>query len=253
VICPGGSSSCPDGDTCCVIGGGCCPGLNSACCANNKCCPQGNLCCPTGCCPSSYPVCCANNRCCPEGTQCGADNKCYAVSGGNTYPALLGLSQVSKKKSVVPRNATKVQNVVCPGSAEECLDGNTCCLTLAGNYGCCPDANAVCCADLKSCCPHNTKCGKPGDDHCYLSGQAPRKTMEMTAAKQKKVSSSSIICPGGGSCPDGNTCCPGGCCPQANANCCSDGQHCCPGGYTCGPDKCYASSSSHPLLMLKTQ
>ncbi|CAF1420698.1 unnamed protein product [Adineta ricciae] len=55
---------------------------------------------------------------------------------------------------------------------------------------------------------------------------------------KERAANNSVPCPGGSSCPDGNTCCQlssgqYGCCPLADAVCCSDHLHCCPNGYTC--------------------
>ena len=34
--------------------------------------------------------------------------------------------------------ANEVNKVVCPDGKSECQDGNTCCKTSSGGYGCCP-------------------------------------------------------------------------------------------------------------------
>ena len=35
----------------------------------------------------------------------------------------------------------QVENVICPGSASQCPDGNTCCKLASGEWGCCPIPN----------------------------------------------------------------------------------------------------------------
>lgn len=44
----------------------------------------------------------------------------------------------------------------CPED-ESCSSGETCCVTNAGDLGCCPYENAVCC-DSNYCCPGGMKC-----------------------------------------------------------------------------------------------
>ena len=41
-----------------------------------------------------------------------------------------------------------------------CPDGQTCCYTFGGSYGCCPYSDAVCCYDGDHCCPSSF-------DYCY--------------------------------------------------------------------------------------
>lgn len=43
-------------------------------------------------------------------------------------------------------------------SGQSCPDGDTCCDTTSGIYGCCPLPNASCCSDKKHCCPNGYKC-----------------------------------------------------------------------------------------------
>jgi hypothetical protein len=47
---------------------------------------------------------------------------------------------------------------VCPDQSSLCPLGNTCCLRASGEYGCCPDLNAVCCSDGEHCCPEGNTC-----------------------------------------------------------------------------------------------
>jgi len=56
-----------------------------------------------------------------------------------------------------PSAGTPSELVICP-SGSMCPDANTCCLTKAGRYGCCPLPDAVCCSDMRTCCPHGTTC-----------------------------------------------------------------------------------------------
>ena len=60
----------------------------------------------------------------------------------------------------------KLQSVVCPDGQSECPDGNTCCKTSSGEYGCCPLPKAVCCSDGVHCCPNGYTCGGGKNNSC---------------------------------------------------------------------------------------
>uniref|UniRef100_H2Z610 Granulins domain-containing protein n=1 Tax=Ciona savignyi TaxID=51511 RepID=H2Z610_CIOSA len=144
--------------------------------------------------------------------------------------------------------------VVCPDGQSQCPDGNTCCKLASGQYGCCPQPNAVCCSDHIHCCPEGYTCNVGG-------GTCVKQTNSeilpwFTKTDSLAINSGMVVCPDGQSeCPDGNTCCKlasgqYGCCPQPNAVCCSDHIHCCPEGYTCnvGGGTCVKQSNSQMLV-----
>lgn len=152
-----------------------------------------------------------------------------------------------------PGPGLPVLNVVCPGSAKECPDGNTCCALGNGNFGCCPKLHAVCCSDKKHCCAEGYTCSQ-GDGQC-LKASFTHPLLEL-ATPSDLPSSPEITCPDGKqSCPTGDTCCKVsdtsyGCCPKPNAVCCSDMKHCCPEGYMCdiATGKCQQGVLAHPLM-----
>ena len=208
IICPNGKSECPDGETCCRVSSdyfGCCHFSNAVCCADLK-------------------------HCCPSGYTCGSDGNCMR-------------SQVTilEKKPAIRGSFTNVTEVHCP-DGKVCPDGNTCCQTLSGSYGCCPREDAVCCSDRVHCCPNGFQCKSDG-------------TCSKVDDVKKILKLDSVECPDGGKCPDGNTCCAKsgnkyGCCTYPNAACCSDGIHCCPSGYTCDTTRgiCFKRDSVMPMM-----
>ena len=295
VDCPDGKSECANGQTCCKEKSGiygCCPESHGVCCpdmihccpggykcndATGKCepgyeaipfltqlqamntpeivcpdggkCPSGNTCCETGdgtygCCPQPNAVCCPDKvHCCPEGSKCGAT---YCEKGDEAIPFLTKLQAVTNTP----------ENVICPDGKSECANGQTCCMTKSGNYGCCPQSNAVCCPDKVHCCPGGYKCNdatgkcEPGYEAIPFLNRLPAMNTPITEAAPKNVK-----CPGDGECPDKNTCCETstgiyGCCPKANAVCCPDKMHCCPNGYIChdSDEKCLKKATSVPFL-----
>lgn len=121
--------------------------------------------------------------------------------------------------------------LICPDGGM-CEDGNTCCQTSSGGYGCCPLPNAECCSDHLHCCYQGTLCDL---EHSKCVNKTHvLNWVERVATKQKAV-----VCPDEKSeCPDDTTCCQlpdrsWGCCPMKNAVCCEDKQHCCPEGTIC--------------------
>ena len=235
VICPDGSE-CPDSTTCCPSssgGYGCCPNGYPVCCSDGK-----------SCCPSDYAVCCSDGKhCCPSGYTCnGANGTCSRQ--GSVIPSF---------KKMASKKVTNLKNVICPDGQSECPDSNTCCKLSSGQWGCCPQENAVCCSDGKHCCPSGYTCDV-SDGTC--TRQASVIPMLKKTASKKVTNLKNVICPDGQSeCPDSNTCCKlssgqWGCCPQENAVCCSDGKHCCPSGYTCdvSDGTCTRQASVIPML-----
>ena len=221
VICPDGQSECPDSNTCCKLSSGdwgCCPQVNAVCCSDGK-------------------------HCCPSGYTCNlADGTCTRQA--STIPML---KKMSSKK------VTNLKNVICPDGQSECPDSNTCCKLSSGDWGCCPQVNAVCCSDGEHCCPSGYTCNVAGGTCTRQSSVIP---MLKKMSSKKVTNLKNVICPDGQSeCPDSNTCCKlssgdWGCCPQVNAVCCSDGKHCCPSGYTCNlaDGTCTRQASTIPML-----
>ncbi len=72
------------------------------------------------------------------------------------YPTFLQPLPLQRSARAV---ATMESIVVCPDGGTSCPSGNTCCLLLHGEYGCCPLTNGVCCSDGEHCCPEGYTCG----------------------------------------------------------------------------------------------
>lgn len=121
--------------------------------------------------------------------------------------------------------------LICPDGGM-CEDGNTCCLTPSGGYGCCPLPHAECCSDHLHCCYQGTLCDL---EH----SKCVNKTHVLDWVEKVEAKLQAVVCPDGESeCPDDTTCCQmpdggWGCCPMKNAVCCDDRKHCCPQGTTC--------------------
>ncbi|XP_060727012.1 granulin b isoform X1 [Tachysurus vachellii] len=143
--------------------------------------------------------------------------------------------------------------LICPDGGM-CDNGNTCCQTSWGGYGCCPLPNAECCSDHLHCCHEGTLCDT---EH----GTCVNKTHSLewvrrVSAKQITLPQA-VVCPDQESeCPDDTTCCQmpdgiWGCCPMPNAVCCEDRRHCCPEGTSCdiAHSRCVSAvRGSIPLL-----
>ncbi|KAM7307095.1 progranulin isoform X5 [Ixodes scapularis] len=130
IRCPDGNF-CQDGQTCCLLSGG-----------------------RYGCCPYPHAVCCSDHAsCCPEGYRCKVSTR-SCVAGNSTLPMLKKIDTIggSPLKEPVP-----VERVRCP-DGNYCQDGQTCCLTTGGRFGCCPYPHAECCSDYASCCPEGYRC-----------------------------------------------------------------------------------------------
>nr|AJD81432.1 granulin epithelin precursor variant 1 [Pinctada fucata] len=214
IVCPDQKSMCPNGNTCCQLASG-----------------------QYGCCPKPNAVCCADHiHCCPEGTTCDVSSgKCN--KGNNVIDWLEKLP--SKKLTSDVSVSTK--KVICPDGQSQCNEGSTCCKLASGQYGCCPQPNAVCCADHVHCCPHDYTCDV-SSGHCTKGNNVIAWLEKLPSTKlitDVSVSTQNVICPDGQSqCKDGSTCCKlasgqYGCCPIPKAVCCSDHVHCCPHDYKC--------------------
>ncbi|XP_069490386.1 progranulin isoform X2 [Ambystoma mexicanum] len=219
------TASCPDGSTCCkTVSGGwaCCPLLNAVCCSDH-----------VHCCPSDYTCDIEQGTC----------------SQGNNLVALF-----TKTPAIVTELHRSLE-IRCDDSTS-CADGNTCCKTTTGEWGCCPMLQAVCCTDHIHCCPNGYTCDVEKETCDQGEQSIPWLTkiasiVEVTAKRSKDVQ-----CDDTSSCEDGNTCCKtssGGwaCCPLPNAVCCSDHVHCCPNGYTCDVEQgsCHQGHESTPWLI----
>ncbi|KAL2102042.1 hypothetical protein ACEWY4_003803 [Coilia grayii] len=131
--------------------------------------------------------------------------------------------------------------LICPDGGM-CEDGDTCCKTLSGGYGCCPLPNAECCSDHLHCCFQGTLCD-------LVHSRCVNKSVSLPLVKRRPARPAipalvwadvrAVICPDQESeCPDGTTCCQlpdgtWGCCPLAKAVCCEDKRHCCPENTKC--------------------
>ncbi|XP_055763448.1 progranulin-like isoform X2 [Salvelinus fontinalis] len=154
-----------------------------------------------------------------------SDSLAMTVQIGVACLALLGLTSA----------------LICPDGGM-CAEGNTCCKTPSGGYGCCPLPNAECCSDHLHCCYEGTVCD-------LVHSKCLNKTVSLPWVRRVPAKRligplmlegvKAVICPDGeAECPDDTTCCelPGGswgCCPMAKAVCCEDKMHCCPEGTKC--------------------
>ncbi|XP_063328488.1 granulin a [Pelmatolapia mariae] len=245
------------------------PSGNNVKCDDTKSCPDGNTCCKTkdgswGCCPLPEAVCCDDHEtCCPSGTTCDtATGSCNGPSGSTPMlkklPAFLTGGRPAEEK----KKEKEGNNVKCDDTTS-CPDGNTCCKTKDGSWGCCPLPEAVCCDDHETCCPSGTTCdtatgscnGPSGSTPmlkklpAFLTGGRPAEE------KKKEKEGNNVKCDDTTSCPDGNTCCKTkdgswGCCPLPEAVCCDDHETCCPSGTTCdtATGSCNGPSGSTPML-----
>ncbi|XP_062847915.1 granulin b [Trichomycterus rosablanca] len=143
--------------------------------------------------------------------------------------------------------------LLCPDGGM-CDDGNTCCQTPSGGYGCCPLPNAECCSDHLHCCYEGTLCDL---EHAKCVNKTHTLNMVRRVAAKQSSLPQAVVCPDQESeCPDETTCCQmpdgsWGCCPMPDAVCCEDKMHCCPQGTKCdlAHSKCMPSMhSSIPLL-----
>lgn len=139
----------------------------------------------------------------------------------------------------------------CPEN-DPCTSGETCCVTNAGDLGCCPYENAVCCGNY--CCPQGMKCDLK-EMRCqfktvissmkksFVLFNTPFVFQHVNEVLSYPISVIDVEienkCSNPDySCKEGMTCCKlfdgeYGCCPYKNAQCCADGKHCCPQGFKC--------------------
>lgn len=202
VVCPDHKSECPEGSTCCDMGGhyGCCPIQNAVCCSDHL-------------------------HCCPPGYTCD-------VARGTCDKGMLSVPWHTKLPAVV----RKENDITCPDGSS-CPDGQTCCAIDSGDYGCCPQPEAVCCSDHQHCCPHGFTCDMSAG-RCVKGSISLPWSLKRPATPKLAVKTDIVKCPDGSACQDGQTCCQllsgdYGCCPRPLAVCCSDHLHCCPNGYSC--------------------
>uniref|UniRef100_A0AAZ1X2Y5 Granulins domain-containing protein n=1 Tax=Oreochromis aureus TaxID=47969 RepID=A0AAZ1X2Y5_OREAU len=96
-------------------------------------------------------------------------------------------------------------NVPCDDTTS-CPDGNTCCKTKDGSWGCCPLPEAVCCEDGSHCCPKQYKCDNSRTSCIKGEVVIPWYT-KIPAITSDKVEPSSVQCEGANQCPEQTTCC----------------------------------------------
>ena len=251
VCCSDLKTCCPEGYQCNVESGTCTKGstvakfsliedveeVRSSYCPDEvHYCPTTETCCDDyaggyGCCPEYDGVCCIDGEhCCPFGYYCdNFDDTCVKYKDCDKESSTCVNGTI--KKTIDP--IKHVNYVVCP-NGHMCQDSETCCMTQSGDYGCCPQPNAVCCSDHIHCCPSGYTCDVT-EGMCLKSSMEVGLTELMNSHEHVKE----VTCPNDQrSCPDNNTCClmqsgQFGCCPMPDAVCCSDYTHCCPNGYTC--------------------
>ena len=49
-------------------------------------------------------------------------------------------------------------DIICPDAVSVCPANCTCCVSIDGDYSCCPIELGVCCTDHIHCCPQHYKC-----------------------------------------------------------------------------------------------
>ncbi|KAM7307096.1 putative granulin [Ixodes scapularis] len=178
IRCPDGNF-CQDGQTCCLLSGG-----------------------RYGCCPYPHAVCCSDHAsCCPEGYRCKVSTR-SCVAGNSTLPMLKKIDTIggSPLKEPVP-----VERVRCP-DGNYCQDGQTCCLTTGGRFGCCPYPHAECCSDHASCCPEGYRC-QLSTHSCILGNSTVAMLKKISTFSDSPASGNTVSCPDGSSCLDQQTCC----------------------------------------------
>lgn len=142
--------------------------------------------------------------------------------------------------------------LICPDGGM-CGDGNTCCQTPSGGYGCCPLPNAECCSDHLHCCHEGTLCDL---EHSKCVNKTHTLDWVMRLPVTQPSLPQAVVCPDQESeCPDDTTCCQlpdgsWGCCPMPNAVCCEDKMHCCPQDTTCDLPHSKCVSSMHGSIPL---
>uniref|UniRef100_A0A4D5RU88 Putative epithelin/granulin n=1 Tax=Ixodes scapularis TaxID=6945 RepID=A0A4D5RU88_IXOSC len=226
IRCPDGNF-CQDGQTCCLLSGG-----------------------RYGCCPYPHAVCCSDHAsCCPEGYRCKVSTR-SCVAGNSTLPMLKKIDTIggSPLKEPVP-----VERVRCP-DGNYCQDGQTCCLTTGGRFGCCPYPHAECCSDHASCCPEGYRC-QLSTHSCILGNSTVAMLKKISTFSDSPASGNTVSCPDGSSCLDQQTCCQFkngtyGCCPLPEAVCCPDHKTCCPKGKVCvqAIHACLGLNEMSPML-----
>lgn len=238
VTCSDGSS-CPSGNTCCKTGTGgygCCSTPDATCCSDH-----------IHCCPPDYPICDMSH------------SQCKASSSLTAIPMMSKVAQWENVTIAKPQEP-QLESVEC-GDGSSCPDGNTCCQSTDGSYGCCPVDSATCCADHIHCCPPEYPVCDLAHGECtssLINNKDKKSTPFMTRVSAVRIEDQplpdnlqDIECDDGSTCPDDSTCCPSsdgsfGCCPVSDATCCSDETHCCPPDYpVCDVSggQCVASSS----------
>ncbi|XP_028820447.1 progranulin-like [Denticeps clupeoides] len=120
-------------------------------CPDHTRCPEKNTCCEThagySCCIYPFAVCCPDMKhCCPEGYRCN-DERMLCEKAGPAW---------ARPELPVPRAAHR--GVIRCDGRFYCPADSSCCVTAAGQWGCCPYRLGECCKDGKHCCPYKWKC-----------------------------------------------------------------------------------------------
>ncbi|CAF1052985.1 unnamed protein product [Rotaria sordida] len=67
---------------------------------------------------------------------------------------LLLITVFSENIEIKPASNT---NIICPDAISICPANCTGCISIDGDYSCCPVQEGVCCSDHKHCCPKHYK------------------------------------------------------------------------------------------------
>ncbi|XP_062385885.1 progranulin-like isoform X2 [Sardina pilchardus] len=162
-------------------------------------CSDGQTCClsPIGtwtCCRYSRGHCCRDGyHCCPSGYIC--DSRSYRCLRGYLHidasPQLPALKYDDYQRDFaapVPwatlelapgdgRVALTTQVIRCVGRLY-CPDGNSCCQSPTGEWGCCPHLQGQCCLDGKHCCEYKWTCDSTSMSCARGGTNIPSSTMK---------------------------------------------------------------------------
>ncbi|XP_030076397.1 progranulin isoform X4 [Microcaecilia unicolor] len=216
-------------------------------CDDEASCADGQTCCKSAsgewaCCPLPQAVCCSDHiHCCPTSYTCN-------TAAGTCEQNALSIPWSAKTLAQV--KTTNSKDVKCDDETS-CADGQTCCRTAEGEWGCCPLPEAVCCSDHVHCCPKDYTCNTAAET-CEQSPVSIPWSAKTPLQGREILINKDVKCDDETSCADGQTCCRAAsgewaCCPLLEAVCCSDHVHCCPAGYTCNTS---AGSCDKSLLSI---
>ncbi|XP_041931834.1 progranulin-like isoform X1 [Alosa sapidissima] len=115
-----------------------------------------------GCCGRTNGQCCRDGiHCCPYGFYCNiASTKCLSgdlsIDAIPQLPAVRSDDDQSDRRAIQERPSA-VGKVICDEGVY-CSNGETCCLSTTGTWGCCVYSHAHCCRDGIHCCPSGYMC-----------------------------------------------------------------------------------------------